>query len=248
MSLKGKGEPVDTASSGNRLIDSLPSGQRNGVLAQCERVELASGTVLCDVGKRLKYAYFPIAGSISLMSGFPGHRPLETGRVGREGMLGAVLILNVDQAIQRGVVQIPCLALRMKATTMGEVIQNHPALLHTLQRYLSFLLSELTQAAGCMHFHEVVKRLARVLLLAHDQNRAGSLHLTHQCLAEMLGVRRGAVTIAASHLQREGIIGYRRGRVSILDRVRLEASSCECYTESVRNYANIHSWSSAPGP
>lgn len=122
---------------------------------------------------------------------------------------------------------------------MSEVLEAYPALFHVLQRYLSVVISELSQTVGCTHFHDVGRRLARGLLLAQDRERTDQLRLTHQVLAEILGVQRGAVTLAANKLQREGIIRYRRGRISILDRTRLEASSCQCYGKSVETYDSI---------
>lgn len=243
MSLKGKGDSVDTSSCGNRLIDSLPPEQREGVLAQCKRVELASGTVLCEVGESWEYVYFPLAGSISLARSFLGRSSIETGSVGSEGMLGAILVLNINRAIQRGVVQTPCLALCINATRVPAVLKRYPALLCILQRYLYVVIEELLQATACIHFHDVGRRLARGLLVAHDRDRVDQLHLTHQRLSEMLGVQRGAVTLAASKLQKDGVIFYRRGKIFILDRTRLEALSCQCYQVGLDNYANILSCS-----
>lgn len=239
MSLQGKSSPLPTIKSGNRLIDSLPTRQRDGVLAQCETVKIDFGTMLCEAGKPFDYAYFPISGSISLIKTLLGHNPLETESIGREGMLGAVLVLSINRAPQCAIAQTPCVALRMDATRMPSTLQSHPALVLILQRYLYVVLSELSQTAGCMHFHEVSRRLARGLLQAHDRFQSNQLPLTHQLLSEMLGVQRGAVTLAAIKLQREGIIRYSRGKISILDRKKLEASSCGCYGASVENYASI---------
>lgn len=239
MSSRGTGESVDVPCSGNRLIDSLPSAPRNAVLNRCEAVELAVGTVLCEAGESFEYVYFPITGAISLVTQIASHKPFETESIGFRDMLGATLILNISHAPQRGIVNTPCRVLRIKARELQAEIQNHPALFRTLQRYLFFVLTELLQTTACVRFHEVEKRLAHSLLLAHDNARADHLHLTHLLLADMLGVQRGAVTIAAVKLQREGIIRYSRGNISILDRQGLEGKSCECYAASLRNYSNM---------
>lgn len=239
MSLQGQRTPADQSTGGNRLIDALPVRQRKGLLAQCERVDIAFGTVLCDPGQPFEYVYFPISGSISLTETLAGRDPLETESIGSEGMLGSVLILDVNRAPQRGVAQTPCVALRMTGTKMRAALKSHPALCRALQRYLYTVLSEVSRNASCIHFHEVGARLARGLLLAHDRSETDQLPLTHQLLAEMLGVQRSAVTLAAIKLQREGIIRYSRGKISILDRARLEDSSCACYRQSVANYATI---------
>lgn len=221
------------------MLDSLPVGQRNGVLAKCEPVELAFGAILCEAGEPFEHAYFPRAGNISLVETFVGHEPFETESIGREGMLGATLILNVNRAPQRGVVLAPCPALRLTAQEMRQALQHYPALLGVLQRYLYVVLTELSHTTGCVRYHDVGKRLARALLLAHDRAQSDNVFLTHTLLADMLGVQRGAVTIAATKLQREGIIRYSRGKISILDRQRLKAASCECYRTSIENYAGI---------
>ncbi|WP_024460774.1 Crp/Fnr family transcriptional regulator [Marinimicrobium sp. LS-A18] len=240
-SLSGERSPGEPLKNGNSLIDSLPVRQRKGVLALCDRVDIALGTVLCKAGEPFQYVYFPISGSVSLMRSHHGRDPLETESVGSEGMLGAVLVLNINRAFQSGVVQTPCVALRMTGARMRAALKNQPALFRALQRYLYVVLSELPQTASCINFHDVGNRLAKSLLQAHDRSPSDQLSLTHQRLADMLGVQRGAVTIAAIKLQREEIIRYSRGRITILDRKRLEESSCGCYNESLNNYSAIFS-------
>lgn len=235
----GKIEDIDISKDGNRLLDSIPLSQRQRVLAQCEYVKLASGAVLCEAGDPFEYAYFPIVGNISLVKTLVGHEPFEVESIGSEGMLGAALILNVSRAPLRAVVLTPCLALRISVKNLGEAIEASPVFYQILQRYLYVVLGELLQTTGCNRFHDVGKRLARGLLLAHDRAQSNHLNLTHVLLADMLGVKREAVTIAAMKLQRKGIIRYSRGKISILDREQLEASSCECYRASLENYASI---------
>lgn len=239
MPLKEEVEVVDTSKDGNRLLDSMPLRQRQAVLDQCERVELTFGTILCEAGEPFKYAYFPIDGNISLVKTLVGHEPFEAESIGREGMLGTALILNINLAPLRGVVLTPCLALRISVKKMAKAVQSYPEFFQILQRYLYVVLAELLQTTGCIRFHDVGKRLARGLLLAQDRAQSDHLFLTHLLLADMLGVQRGAVTIAAIKLQKEGVIRYSRGKISILDRKKLEASSCECYGASIENYASI---------
>lgn len=239
MSLKGKGEPVDIAREGNRLIDSLPTRQRCAVLVQCEHIEVAVGKILCEAGEPFKYAYFPITGNISMVNALDGHQPFETESIGNEGMLGPNLILGINRAFQRGIVQTPCLALRMKAGALQEAAQRHPAFGRILKGYLYVVLVKLLQTISCSRFHDVARRLPRALLVAHDRAQTDCLPLTHLLLAETLGVQRGAVTIAAVKLQREGIIRYSRGKITILDRKGLEAKSCGCYEASIENYASF---------
>lgn len=235
MLLKGQGNSPDTRQDGNRLIDSLPREQRAAVLALCERVELERGVILCEMGQPFAHAYFPLSGTLSLVRELTGHGPFESESIGREGMLGRALVLDINRSPQRCIVQTPCVALRMAVGTLREALQRHAELRLVLQRYLYAVLEELSQSKGCVHFHDVGKRLARVLLVARDRARTDNLSLTHQMLASMLGVRRGAVTIAAIKLQRDGIIRYSRGKIAILDHEALEAASCGCYSANLEN-------------
>lgn len=239
MSLKGRGEPNEGAWGGNQLIDGLPTGQRTAVLNQCVPMNLKVGTVLCEAGEPFQYAYFPVTGRISLMNAISGHQAFETLSIGSMGMLGSTLTLGPRQAPQRGIVQTSCLALRMEAQSLEAALQSHPAFLRILQRYLFVVLTELLQTTACIRFHDVAQRLARQLLLAHDHAGTDHLLLTHQRLADMLGVQRGAVTIAAVKLQQQGIIHYSRGKIAILDRQGLEAKSCECHAASLKNHARL---------
>lgn len=213
----------------NRLIESLQRGARNGILDRFETVDLAFGTILCEPGHRLRHVYFPLTGFISQVASVGGHPPLELGLIGNEGMLGATLVLGVKSARLRGVVQGPGTSLRMSASQFQRELQDSPALRRRLSRYLYVILTQLAQSAVCARFHEIEARLARWLLLTHDRAHADHFHLTHQYLADMLGVRRSAVTIAAGVLQRRRLIRYTRGEISILNRHGLEAASCECY-------------------
>lgn len=239
MPLKERGEPSDGVWGGNHLIDGLPTGQRTAVLNQCVPMNLKVGTVLCEAGEPFQYAYFPVTGRISLMNPISGHQAFETLSIGRMGMLGSTLILGASQAPQQGIVQTSCLALRMEAQSLQAALQSHPAFLHTLQRYLFVVVTELLQTTACVRFHDAGQRLARQLLLAHDHAGADHLLLTHQRLADLLGVQRGAVTIAAFKLQKQGIIHYSRGKIVILDRQGLEAKSCECHAASIKNHDRL---------
>lgn len=239
MASNGKDKSVNMFLGGNRLIDSLPGRQRESVLARFERIDLPCGTVLCEAGEPFEFVYFPLTGSISLVNTVAGHPPFETESTGSEGMLGAALILGFNRATQRGITQTRCVALRMEAGRLQSALQDSPELLYVLQRYLHVVIKELLQTAACNRFHDVGKRLARGLLLAQDRTRTDHLDLTHLLLANMLGVQRGAVTIAAAKLRQNGLIRYRRGKISILDRQGLEAVSCECYQASAENYASI---------
>ncbi|MDZ4348831.1 MAG: Crp/Fnr family transcriptional regulator [Xanthomonadaceae bacterium] len=225
----------------NALISILPSGVRQHLLGCCETVDLVADRVLCEPGRRYRWAYFPTTAQVSLLAPVDLHPALEMGLIGDEGMLGATLVLGMSNAPLRAVVQGGGHALRISAVNLRREIQASRSLRATLGRYLYVLTVQLAQSAVCTRFHEVEARLARWLLMTHDRAHADHFHLTHQTLADMLGVQRSAVTIAAGNLQRRKLIGYRRGRIDIISRPGLEAASCECYAATVGIYAQSFS-------
>jgi CRP-like cAMP-binding protein len=225
----------------NRLIGALPQKDRGRILERCEPVDLVFGAVLCEPGEPYQHVYFPLKGFISLVAAVAGHQPLEMGLIGDEGMLGATVVLGVNTVPLQGVVQGSGSALRLTAPQLRRELSLSSALHSTLQRYLFVLMAQLSQSAACTRFHEVDARLARWLLETHDRAHANHFHLTHSFLADMLGVRRSAVTIAAGGLQRKKLIHYTRGQISILDRKGLEAASCECYREVREDYVQLFS-------
>lgn len=230
---------MSAAIPANRLIEGLPRRERNSILGRCERVELVLGRILCEPGQRLKHAYFPLTGFISLVEKVENHAPLEMGLIGDEGMLGATLALGINSSPQQGVVQGAGSALRITAPQLRHDLSKNLSLLRTLKRYLYVMMAQMSQSAACTHFHEVEARLARWLLMTHDRAHADHFHLTHKLLAEMLGVQRSAVTIAAGALQRRKLISYSRGEIRVLDRRSLEAASCECYGAVVEDYSEL---------
>jgi CRP-like cAMP-binding protein len=223
----------------NRLIAGLPRAERNRILERCELVDLVFGTVLCESGQPIRHVYFPVTGFISLVGKVSGHPPLEMRLIGNEGMLGVTLVLGVNTVPLRGVVQGSGTALRMTAAQFRRELRGSPALHRRLNHYLYVLMAQLAQTAACNRFHEVEPRLARSLLMTHDRAHADHFHLTHEFLADMLGVRRSGITIAAGALQQRKLIDYTRGEINILDRTGLEAASCECYDAAIEDYAQL---------
>lgn len=222
---------------GNRLIAGLPRAERERLLAACEPVDLAFGEVLCEAGAPFRYVHFPLTAFVSLVAPMRNHEPLEMGLIGYEGMLGATLVLGVRTVPLRAVVQGAGSALRLTASRLGLQLRRSPALRRALNRYLYVLMAQLAQTAACTRFHDVDARLARWLLMTHDRAQGDQFHLTHKFLADMLGVRRSGVTIAAGKLQRRALIRYSRGEIAVLDRRGLEAEACECYAAVIADYA-----------
>lgn len=223
----------------NRLIDGLPRMDRKRILSLCEPVDLKFGTVLCEADQRLRHAYFPLIGFISLVAIVKHHPPLEIGLIGNEGMLGATLALGVKGARLRGIVQGAGTALRMTAVQLSRELSSCASLRRTIKHYLFVLLAQQSRTIACTRFHEIKSRLARWLLMTHDRAHADHFHLTHQYLADMLGVQRSAVTIAAGVLQRNKVISYTRGEIFVLDRRALESASCECYGAVIEEHQRL---------
>lgn len=220
----------------NGLISFLPPREYKRFVQNCERVDLVVGTVLCEPGEDFHFVYFPLKGFVSLTMEVGAHPSLEMGMIGSEGMLGGTLALGIDAAPLRGIVKGAGSALRMTISQLKDELNDSPTLARLLRRYLFVLMAQLSQTAACNSFHEVEKRLARWLLMSHDRSHADHFHLTHQTLADMLGVQRSAITIAAGMLRDKKLIQYARGNIQILDRCGLEAASCECYAAAMGDF------------
>jgi len=228
-----------TTPVGNRLLAGLPPRARNEVLRSCEQVELSFGALLSGPAETLRYAYFPADGFISLIANVDGHPNLEVALIGNEGMFSPSSAFGLDVSSLRALVQGSGGALRMKTADLRRAADASAPLRDTLNRYLCVIVAELAQNAVCNRFHVIEARLARWLLMTHDRAHRNELVLTHELLASMLGVRRSGISVAAAALQAGKAIRYSRGTITILDRGRLEAVSCECYgaaTEVYRRY------------
>ena len=217
------------AKAENHLIELLPKADRLRLLACCEPVDLMLSEVLCDRGATLEHVYFPVNGFISLLTGVDDHASLEVGMVGREGMFGAELVLGMLRSPLRALVQGPGAAWRVGAVAFRRELARSHALQEVLQRYLRVVLTQMASSAACLRFHLIQPRLARWLLMSADRAHSPQFHVTHEFLASMLGVRRVGITMAASALQRAGLISYHRGDVTVIDRLGLEGAACSCY-------------------
>jgi CRP-like cAMP-binding protein len=225
------------ATAENHLIELLPRKGRASLLSICEPVQLAPREVLYEPGTQTRSVYFPQDGFISLVVSLGGYPGVEVGMVGREGMLGAHVVLGVTTAPLHAVVQGPGAAWRI-GDVRRELARN-ASLRRGLNRYIHVLMTQLAASAGCLRFHLIGPRLARWLLMSQDRAHADGFRITHEFLSYMLGVRRVGVTTAAVALQRSGLIDYHRGALTVLNRRGLEAAACSCYASDQKAYAGV---------
>ena len=218
----------------NGLLAALPRKDTQGLHAALEPVTLTFGEVLYEPGEPIRHVYFPNDCLVSLLTTVESHEALEVGLVGREGMVGVSLALGMDVSFVRALVQRTGTAMRMDAARFRKELRKSLPLQRELYRYTHAKLAQARQTAACNRFHVVEARLARSLLMARDRVGSNQFLLTQEFLADMLGVRRVAVTKAASTLQQRKLISYTRGKIRILDRKGLKAASCGCY-EVVRD-------------
>src|SRR5690349_5112578 len=207
----------------------MPAVTREILLGDRPPIDLAVEEGLSEAGERIRHAYFPVDGFISLITPARGRGQLEIGLVGSEGMLGVPLLLGVNVSPLRAMVQGAGRAWRVDSKILLQELAVSSLVRGTFNRYLYVFLAQLMQTATCTRFHLIEARLARWLLMTRDRAHSNQFRITHEFLALMLGVRRVGVTGAASALQRRGLIRYRRGDISILDVHGLERAACACY-------------------
>jgi hypothetical protein len=223
----------------NHLLELLPDKGRRRLLKVTEHVQLVRSDVLGEVGKPQRYVYFPLEGFISLITSIDGKPVLEVGMVGREGMFGAQLAFGVVTQPLHALVQGQGSALRITRDEFRIELARNVALKRVLDRYVYVLMAQLASSAACTRFHEISPRLGRWLMMMQDRAAADTFDVTQEFLGFMLGVRRVGITDAARALQKIGLIDYRRGRLTVLDRAGLAAASCSCYADDRQAYARI---------
>jgi CRP-like cAMP-binding protein len=228
----------------NRLLEALPRREYRRLLAGLEPVRLTFGEILYEQEKPIRHVYFPCDSLVSLLTPVEGHMALEVGLVGREGMLGIPLALGINDSPVLAVVQGTGTALRMTSSRFLSEHGRHGPLHGALSLCIHERMIQVTQIAACNRFHLVEGRLARRLLMTRDRMGSNDFHITQEILGNMLGVLRVAVTKAASTLQRNKLIRYHRGNISILDGAGLEAASCRCYQVVKRIYGRARTGSS----
>src|ERR1700731_1271948 len=229
--VKQSGERTNTEGKpvGSLILLSIPDSDYSSLRPHLEYVSLPNHLVLHEAGGKLEFVYFPNRGLISLVVVMKDGKTAEAGIVGNEGFTGTLAAVGLSRSTLQTVVQITGDGFRVEVGALQNTLESAPHLRLMLSRYVAIRGMQVAQTAACNRLHDIGQRLARWLLMTQDRVDSGSLPITHDFLATMLGTDRPSVTLAAGVLQRKELIEYTRGAVKIVNRKKLEDSACECY-------------------
>jgi CRP-like cAMP-binding protein len=213
----------------NQLLAALYPSERARIYPHLQLVSMSLGKVVYEPSDILRHVYFPTDAIVSLLYVMQDGGSAEISLVGNDGLIGVALFMGGESTASRAVVQSAGTAYRLTAKRLKAEFNLHGQLHQLLLRYTQSLITQMAQTAVCNRLHSVDQQLCRWLLLSLDRLPGNQLSMTQELMANMLGVRREGITIAAAKLQRLGVIRYSRGRVTILDRPALEKMCCECY-------------------
>ena len=219
-----QGKPVSSL-----ILLSISDSDYSSLRPHLEYVSLPNHLVLHEAGGKLEFAYFPNRGLISLVVVMKDGRTAEAGIVGNEGFTGTLAAVGLSRSPLHTVVQITGDGFRVEVGALQNTLESAPHLQLMLSRYAAIRGMQVAQTAACNRLHDIGQRLARWLLMTQDRVDSGSLPITHDFLATMLGTDRPSVSEAAGVLQKKKLIEYTRGAVKIVNRKKLENSACECY-------------------
>jgi CRP-like cAMP-binding protein len=223
----------------NKLLCALPEPVKQRWAKETERVDLPLGKVLYESSEELDYVYFPEDCIVSLLFVLDNGSSTEIALVGFEGLVGISIFMGGETTPNRAVIQCAGQSLRVRSQFLKEEFHRSIEVMHLFLRFTQALVTQMTQTAVCNRHHSLDQQLCRWVLLSMDRLNGTELVMTQELIANMLGVRRERVTIAAGHLQAAGLISYTRGRIKLLDRVALEARSCECYALMKQEYTRL---------
>tara|TARA_R110001583_G_scaffold81253_2_gene217032 strand:+ start:63329 stop:64063 length:735 start_codon:yes stop_codon:yes gene_type:complete len=213
----------------NHILAALPKEVQDRIFPFIELEKLELGLVMYEAGDKLSYVHFPVDSIVSLLYVMESGASAEISVVGNEGLIGVALFMGGESTSSRAVVQSEGYAYRLKSRLLTKEFSRHGKLLELMLRYTQSLITQMSQTAVCNRHHSIDQQLCRWLLLSLDRLPDNHLTMTQELIANMLGVRREGVTEAAGKLQKLGVIDYHRGHITVLDRPKLEALSCECY-------------------
>jgi len=223
----------------NRLLAALPAAEWQRWASQLERVEMPLGQVLYESGAVLSHVYFPTTAIVSLLYVMENGASTEIAVIGNDGIVGISLFMGGGSTPSRAVVQCAGHGYRLAAQAIQDEFKNSPRVMKVMLSYTQALISQMAQTAVCNRHHALEQQLCRLLLLCLDRLSGSEIVMTHEAIANMLGVRREGVTESAVKLQRAGLISYVRGHITVLDRPGLERRSCECYAVVAREYDRL---------
>ena len=223
----------------NIILSQLPEAEYSALARWLQPVDLPLNKELSEPNQPIEYIYFPNSGMISTDAVTEKGETVEVGLIGREGFAGLPALLEQPQMSHMVLMQGAGEGLRIRSSIVREEFLKGGMFQRLVHRFAYLQLVQITQSVLCNRVHEVEERLARWLLTSADRTEADSLQLTQEFLAQMLGVQRSTVTVAAGSLQSQGLISYSRGRIDILDRPRLISTACECYQIVFSSYQRI---------
>jgi CRP-like cAMP-binding protein len=213
----------------NHLLKALSSEAQKRLWPHLELIALPLGKVLYEPGDVLRHVYFPTDSIVSLLYVMENGASAEISVVGNEGLIGVALFMGGESTPSRALVQSAGSAFRLEGALLKDEFNRHGDLMLLTLRYTQSLITQMAQTAVCNRHHSIHQQLCRWLLLSLDRLPSNRLAMTQDLIANMLGVRREGVTDAARRLQQLDVIDYSRGQITVLDRLKLEALSCECY-------------------
>ncbi|MDX6272248.1 MAG: hypothetical protein QOD28_3471 [Acidobacteriota bacterium] len=225
MSAKSANSPPNA----NQILNQLSPEEYERLSPHLEPVTLSHGDVLYYPQEPVSHVYFPNSGTVSVVATFANGGGVEVGMVGNEGVFGVNVVLGSVTTPHEAMVQLPGDGVRASSDVLRREFKQGGQLHDLLLRYTQAFIVQIAQNAACNKAHPIDGRLARWLLMTSDRATGRGLELTHDFMAVMLGTRRAGVTEAAGKLQDMGLIRYRRGHITVLDRRGLEAATCECY-------------------
>ena len=231
--------PLTAMPRQNQLLEALPDDEWARWLPDLERIDMPLGMVLYESGAKLSHVYFPTTSVVALLYMMENGATSQIAMVGHEGLVGISLFMGGITTPSRAVVQSAGQGYRLQAHLMLQEFNRAGPVMHLLLRYTQALITQMTQTAVCNRHHALDQQLCRWLLLTLDRLRTNELVMTQELIAHMLGVRREGVTEAAGHLQEAGLISYRRGHITVLDRDGLEQRTCECYAVIKKEYDRL---------
>jgi CRP-like cAMP-binding protein len=223
----------------NRLLSLLPQEDYARIKPHLEQCTLAFRQILYSANTPIRYVYFLNEGVGSLVHKMNDGKASEVGTIGNEGLVGTPLLFGDWQAPNSVYMQVPGEGVRMKAEQFTAALDNDPSFKRIMLHYAHAFFNQVAQSAACNHHHSLEQRCCRWLLMTYDRMHANNFLLTQEFLAMMLGVQRSGVSIAANALQRDGLIKYTHGHVTIMDVRGLRERSCECYEISKREFDRL---------